>query len=219
MDFASKQFRQKLYSNHGRQLLLIAGSALFVLVALLYLGQAPAPIELNRHHQLDWASLKQRWAQGDMVVLVRHLERCDHTDAPCLSGGSGITRRAVAVARNLGQQFRQLGLANTEVLNSPTQRAVQSANFIFGATSVTRDWLATCRNSMDKDVFAHKQPGHNLILLTHSECIAEFEKAMHLKPVTLGYGSALFITDDPATATPQVLGYIDSDDWQEAKGQ
>lgn len=215
MDFAIRSFRQCLHSARGNRLALLAGGALIMLAAALYLGMAPRPLELGRHHPLDVVSLKQHWAQGDMIVLVRHLERCDHAQQPCLNGNSGITRRAVEVTTTLGQQFQRLGLANSDVFNSPLERTAQSATLIFGAASSTQDWLASCKKTMDKDVFAHKQPRRNLILVTHSECIAQLEQAMHFKPITLDYGASLFLVDNPATGTPQMLGYIDSDDWQE----
>lgn len=219
MGFTNRQLRQPPRAVQRKRLTLLAGNLLVVLAVFLYLGKASAPIELGRHHPLDMTSLRQHWAQGEMLVVVRHLERCDHSQQPCLAGTSGITRRAVDVASSLGNEFRQLGLANSDVFNSPLERTLQSARLIFGSASTTQDWLATCNKTMDKDVLAHKQARRNLILVTHSECIAQLEQAMHLKPITLDYGTALFIVADPAAATPQVLGYIDSDDWQEAMGQ
>ncbi len=32
------------------------------------------------------------WRAGNMVALIRHTERCDHSDNPCLDGDRGIHR-------------------------------------------------------------------------------------------------------------------------------
>jgi hypothetical protein len=54
--------------------------------------------------------------------------------------------------------------------------------------------------------------GRNLILVTHSECMAQLEKDLQLPTSTLGYGASLFISaETPNTA--RMLGFIEASDW------
>ncbi|MNG27557.1 hypothetical protein D3C84_1126910 [compost metagenome] len=65
---------------------------------------------------------------------------------------------------------------------------------------------------MLRDALAHKVAGRNLILVTHSECMAQLTKDLHLPTSTLGYGASLFISAE-SPHTPRMLGFIEASDW------
>jgi len=184
-----------------------------VLLAFLLLKPAAVP-DLAHGNAAGIKALAAGWAKGDMIVLVRHVERCDHSTAPCLSSADGITERARAVAAEVGAQYQHLGLDKTDIYNSPLTRAVQTSTYMFGKAGSDDGWLINCKGTMLRDVMAHKVAGRNLILVTHSECMAQLESELKLSASTLGYGASLFLSSDTANARPKVLGFIDAGDWR-----
>jgi phosphohistidine phosphatase SixA len=152
------------------------------------------------------------WAKGDMIVLVRHVERCDHSSAACLVGNDGITERSRSVAVEVGQHFEQLGLSKADIYNSPMLRTAQTAAYMFNKVGTGEDWLISCKGTMLRDALAHKVAGRNLILVTHSECMEQLEKDLKLSGSTPGYGASLFVSAE-TPQTPRMLGFIDASDW------
>ncbi|MOA24074.1 Lipopolysaccharide core heptose(II)-phosphate phosphatase precursor [compost metagenome] len=148
-----------------------------------------------------------------MIVLVRHVERCDHAKAACLNDREGITDRARAVAVGLGARFEQLGLDNADLYNSPLVRAAQTAGYMFNKVSAGDDWLINCRHDLLRNALAHKVAGRNLILVTHSECMQALETALQRPTSTFGYGASLFVSTAQPQA-PQLLGFIEASDWR-----
>ncbi|MNW18497.1 hypothetical protein D3C71_2180810 [compost metagenome] len=63
-----------------------------------------------------------------------------------------------------------------------------------------------------------KAPGRNLILVTHSSCMDEFEASLGLSESDLDYGGALFISTSEDKQSSKVLGFIDADDWDDVFG-
>lgn len=157
--------------------------------------------------------LLKNWRNGDVIVLVRHAERCDRSDAPCLSSSDGITVRAQSVARELGLSFGAMGLANTDIASSPLLRAQQTAQSMFGNTPTQEEWLFDCRGAMLERALRYKMPRRNLILVTHSECIRDLETAMNNPyPAIPDYASSVFVVDKDREA-PSLLGYLNADQW------
>lgn len=198
------------YKNTLMTLLL----ALCVLAATVYLTRPAAVVNLGQGNPSGLAQLQADWAAGGMIVLVRHVERCDHSKAPCLNAADGITDRARSVAVGLGAQFERLGLAHTDIYNSPVLRAVQTSSYMFNSTTANRDWLFNCKGTLLRDALAHKVAGRNLVLVTHSECMAELEKQLKVPNSTFGYGSALFLSTAKGNTRSQWVGYLDASDWR-----
>lgn len=197
-----------------RAFMLCAGvAALALILAGVALLRSPPPVNLASADSRSVADMHTAWARGDLIVLVRHVERCDHSAAECLEGSDGITARGRDVARELGGSFRQMGLARADIFSSPLKRAMQTAAFMFDRAEAGQPWLFNCRENIVRDALKHKRVGRNLVLVTHSECIAKFEEDMHLAPVTPEYGSALFISVDSAHSVPRALGYVDAQGW------
>jgi phosphohistidine phosphatase SixA len=201
-----------------RNAAVVLASALLVIPLTLFLLRPTAIPDLAHDNVAGVRALQAGWAKGDMIVLVRHVERCDHSRAPCLSGNDGITERSRSVAVAVGAQFEQLGLDKADIFNSPMRRTVQTAGYMFNKVGSHDDWLINCKGTMLRDALAHKLVGRNLILVTHSECMAQLEKDLKLPNPTLGYGASLFVSAD-MLHTPRMLGYIEASDWRSVTTQ
>lgn len=201
-----------------RNALVIMLSALLVLGVTLALLRPAAIPDLAHGNARGFAAVSAAWARGDMIVLVRHAERCDHAKAPCLDRPDGITERAQPVALGLGERFKGLGLDHTDIYSSPLTRAVQTSILMFGHASYGQDWLSNCRSSLLRDALLHKVAGRNLVLVTHSECMASLEHSLKVPNPSLGYGASLFVSAPPASK-PAVMGFIEAADWPSLTGQ
>ena len=191
---------------------VLAASVLVIPLTLWLLVPAAVP-DLAHGNVAGAQALASGWARGDMIVLVRHVERCDHSKAACLTGNDGITDRSRSVAVAVGAQFEHLGLNNADIYNSPVMRTVQTAGYMFNRAASGEDWLINCKGRMLQDALAHKVPGRNLILVTHSECMAQIEKNLKVPASDLGYGSSLFVSA-ANPAAPKMLGFIEASDWR-----
>ena len=204
--------------RHGlgryRNALVIMLSALLVLGVTLALLRPAAIPDLAHGNARGFAAVSAAWARGDMIVLVRHAERCDRSSNPCLDQADGITVPGKETAAALGQDFTSLGMSRTDVLSSPATRTQQTAASMFGRAAGTQDWLADCNAGMLDAVLSHKSAGRNLLLVTHSECISRFEAQTGFKHAsTRDYTSALFASID-ASGQAHILGSLNADGWQ-----
>lgn len=190
---------------------VLACAALVIPLTVWLLRPAAIP-DLAHGNVTGAQALAAGWARGDMIVLVRHVERCDHSKAACLTGNDGITERSRSVAVSVGAQFEQLGLQRVDIYNSPMIRTAQTASYMFNKVSANDDWLISCKGTMLRDALAHKVAGRNLILVTHSECMSQLQKDLKLPTSSLGYGASLFISAETLQA-PRMLGYIEASDW------
>lgn len=196
-----------------RNAAVVVASALLVIPLTMWLLQPAAVPDLAHGNVAGARALAANWAKGDVIVLVRHVERCDHSSAACLSGNDGITDRSRGVAVGVGAQFERLGLNRADIYNSPVIRTAQTAGYMFNKVGVGEDWLIHCKGTMLRDALAHKVAGRNLILVTHSECMSQLEKDLKLPASTLGYGASLFISAETPQA-PRMLGFIEASDWR-----
>ena len=195
-----------------RNTAVVLASALLVIPLTIFLLQPAAVPDLANGNVVGARALMTAWAKGDVIVLVRHVERCDHSKAACLSGNDGITDRSRGVAVSVGDHFEQLGLERADIYNSPILRTVQTAGYMFNKAGVGEDWLISCKGTMLRDALAHKVAGRNLILVTHSECMVQMEKDLKFPASTPDYGTALFINAETLNA-PRMLGFIEASDW------
>lgn len=200
-----------------RALGVVAAMVVAVSTGLLML-QPPELADLSEENRHQIPNLKVQWARGDLVVLVRHLERCDKEDFPCWEGSDGITSRSVAVGRELGEDFFQLGLSNSDIYNSPLSRTAQTEEIVFRNIGKDQEWLYRCRETMLADALKSKTPGRNLVLVTHSSCIAKFEHALGYDSDTPAYGTSLFFSATDKPGSLSVLGFLDAEDWFIALG-
>jgi len=173
-----------------------------------------SPLNLTSAADLRSSGILEQWQAGNVVVLVRHVERCDRSSNPCLGPADGITRVGSQMATRLGADFKALGMSRTEVLSSPITRTAQTSAYMFEHPTATQEWLASCGKTLRDDVVAHKSPQHNLLLVTHSGCISDFESQTGFKhALASAYGSALFVSVGNAGQV-KVLGVINEENWQ-----
>jgi phosphohistidine phosphatase SixA len=174
---------------------------------------SPVVLDLRSPGSADALSLMEHWRQGDLAVLVRHAERCDRSSNPCLGPADGITQLGSVESQHLGQAFSQMDLSHTDILSSPILRTMQTAHYMFAVPPTSAQWLADCGKTLRDDVIAHKRAGRNLILVTHSGCISDFEKQTGFKhAATSEYTSSLFVTV-AANGTVKVIGIANMADW------
>ncbi|MGY2378243.1 lipopolysaccharide core heptose(II)-phosphate phosphatase PmrG [Pseudomonas sp. SDO524_S393] len=178
-----------------------------------------SPRDLGVGDRLLTSQVLPAWRDGDLIVLVRHEERCDRSKNPCLGPNEGLTINGSQHAEQLGKAFYTLGMEGSDVLASPLIRTAQTLRFMFGKNELTSGQQAICGTAMGEELLAHKTPGHNLVFVTHSGCIADFEKALGFPHASFPeYGSALFV-QVLANGKFKPLGIMNNPDWPAALKQ
>lgn len=182
-----------------------------------FMWMPPSMPDLSESDISERQFLYQSWSDGDSIVVVRHLERCDRADVPCLVNKDGLTARSVLVAGALADDFFRLGLDQTDIYNSPLARTDQTADLLFSTRSTDQGWLYDCRkeDTLLRDALSNKKPGRNLVLVTHSSCIARFEDDFGFSSDTPAYGTAIFLSVKPRPEAIRLLGFVDVEDWDE----
>lgn len=191
--------------------LLAAGLLTCATLALVAWRTLPSPLE----DVPSSSAFAQNWASGGVVLLVRHLERCDRSSAPCLGAADGITARAGDLARRLGDSISRLGLAATDIYSSPALRTVQTADLMFDHPVARQDWLLACKdNDIAGLIRQHKAEHRNLVLVTHSECFDRLRENLKERETdTPEYGSALVLFDEREPAL-RIAGEVETDEWR-----
>ncbi|MDB6142485.1 MAG: histidine phosphatase family protein [Pseudomonas sp.] len=191
-----------------------------VVTAAVALTRPATPMDLSKADTATIGNFNSHWVKGEMIVLVRHAERCDRSTTACLGPADGITERGKAVVQQVGLEFQKLGMERADIYNSPVIRAAQTSNAMFNYTSTTdQTWLSNCRKHMLRDALQHKVKNRNLVLVTHSECFSALEKSMDLaESRTRDYGTSLFLSVSDDGMTPKAVGFIDANDWQRVLG-
>ena len=166
-------------------------------------------------------NLEAQWAQGNVVSLIRHTERCDRSDNPCLDGTDGITTLGKAEAIKIGKAYEKLPKQDIVIYNSPQKRAQQSANFMFPGKSVDTILLGNdCKENLLDDIVKYKEEAKNMILVTHSTCIEILGAHQGDKLVKMDiqgdetYGASFFLTINKEKNKARFLGYLSADDWR-----
>lgn len=183
--------------------------------------QSPSENDFLAKNSEQLFNLEAHWSQGNVVALIRHTERCDRTENICLDGKTGITINGMEEAIKIGSAYSTLLSEHTIIFNSPVKRTKQSANFMFGQLSVTKNWLReNCKESLLDNIFTYKEKKKNLILVTHSTCIAALAEKEGSKLFNMDlhgeetYGGSFFISIDSTRKKVYTLGYLDSQSLQ-----
>jgi phosphohistidine phosphatase SixA len=197
-------------------------ATLIALATLLTLWLQPDPyVNLGERDQMAKSGLFAYWDEGDIVVLVRHAERCDRSSNPCLGDPSGITVSGSEAADGVGNAFKAFGLSSVDIFASPRLRTVQTAYSMFDLSIATEDWLANCRNTLAQNIFEHKKADRNLLLVTHSGCIEAVARTLNTSGAEHDseYTSALFVFVDKAGGRSRLLGYMSAEDLKQFAGK
>ncbi|WP_024643435.1 histidine phosphatase family protein [Pseudomonas syringae] len=200
----------------GRVNVVVTVAAVIIFLVLLtgYTHWPRSPVHLVQGDSMALSGLYDSWEKGEVMVLVRHGERCDRSSNDCLGEKDGITRFGSSVSADVGRSLSELGLTQTDVITSPLTRTVQTAQSMFGHSVEAQEWLYNCDETMLDKVMAHKSANRNLILVTHSGCIGQLE-SLHGYPhaATSEYDSALFISLN-GQGKPVIRGIINPEDWK-----
>ncbi len=169
------------------------------------------------------SDLKKAWNNHQVIALIRHTERCDRSESPCLLGeDKGISVFGKETAVRLGKQFKQL-LATDKITlyHSPLLRTTQTAQFMFGNRGEAKNWLREgCKEKLFGDIFKHKISGNNLVLVTHSSCLkkladdANHKRLIHTKVTGhQTYGVIVFLKINEQQQKLVAMGYLLPKDW------
>ncbi|MFZ3282967.1 MAG: histidine phosphatase family protein [Pseudomonas sp.] len=173
-----------------------------------------SPTDLDHAGRNTTAEWLNAWQAGEVVALVRHTERCDRSSNTCLGPADGITEVGSTAAQLVGQGFMKLGMLQATVLSSPLTRTAQTAHYMFGHDASSEDWLATCGPTLRDEIIARKVAQQNLVLVTHSGCISDFEKQTGFPhAIAAQYGSTLLVRIDHQKQLT-VLGIINTAFWK-----
>lgn len=173
----------------------------------------PKPVDLSKSPFALTNHMLAEWHSGDLIVFVRHLERCSRVDAACMEDEpTGITQRSSATGLEMRAQFEGLGLGITDVYSSPLTRTSQTSALLFAEPTANKDFLYQCKESFVEDALAKKIPGRNLVLVTHSSCMDEVNETLAYSEIDYEYGAAIFLNVESATEH-DILGFVDADDW------
>lgn len=166
------------------------------------------------------SELPELWMHGDVVVMVRHAERCDRSGNPCLGSSDGITVKGGYAALAVGAGLQQLGLGKAELIASPLIRTRQTADFIWGREVAIQHWLSECNSGFKDAVLEHKRPGKNLVLITHSGCIDQFERKMDVRAGarSSAYTEAFFVQVDGVHSV-KMLGSLAAAAWKDMSSE
>lgn len=190
-----------------------AGLAVIALLLAGFLLWPSSPRDLGVGNRLLSSQVLPSWRDGDLIVLVRHEERCDRSTNPCFGGPEGLTIVGTQRAQELGKAFLKLGMEGSDVLASPALRTAQTSHFMFGNAELTSGQQAICGAAIGEELLSHKQPGRNLVFVTHSGCIADFEKTLgYPRAAFPEYGSALFVRVK-ANGKFETLGIMNNSAW------
>ena len=205
---------KRSYLSRPRAWAAIAVGVLVIslICGFVWLQRSPANLRyVSASATQEWV---KAWQAGEVVALVRHAERCDRSSNVCLGPADGITQLGSASAATVGRAFTQLGMQQTQVFTSPLTRTAQTAHYMFGRDAVAAEWLETCGPTMRNEVVAHKTAGQNMILVTHSGCIADFERQTgYPRAVAAEYGSTVLARID-AQGKLEVIGIMNPEGWQ-----
>ncbi len=204
------------YINVTQKKLKLLGGSLAVAAVVFSASQFwmnPKPVDLSKSPFALTSNMLAEWHNGDLIVFVRHLERCSRVDAACMEDEpAGITQRSSVTGLEMRAQFAELGLNATDVYSSPLTRTSQTSTLLFAEPTANEDFLYQCKESFVQDALAKKIPGRNLVLVTHSSCMDEVNESLAYAEVDYEYGAAVFLNVDSATEH-NILGFIDTDDW------
>lgn len=171
--------------------------------------------DLSVGNRLAHSGLQASWAKGDIIVLLRHAERCDRSKRSCMGQPNGITQHGSLVATHLGAVFATMGLANTDVLSSDTLRTQQTAQLVFKQDPKVQHWLFKCSGDVLGQAIGQKSPQRNLALVTHSECFDRLERQMGINDTTKNpYATALFVRIGSDGHKPRILGFMHAKNWR-----
>ncbi|MHC8406814.1 lipopolysaccharide core heptose(II)-phosphate phosphatase PmrG [Pseudomonas sp. TMB3-21] len=196
----------------ARWLMLLAAS---IAIVCAWLASASRVVELGGDPRLFHDQVAAHWQSGDVLLLIRHAERCDRSGHICAGEPTGITVKGSDAAAQVGEGLRKLGLSRAQTVSSEAVRTRQTAEAIAGHKVPTADWASECDRDFSRAAVAHKHPGENLVVVTHSGCIDHFEREAGIAGGgrSSEFTEAVFVAVD-GVHPARILGSVASAQWQ-----
>ncbi|WNW12959.1 histidine phosphatase family protein [Pseudomonas sp. DTU_2021_1001937_2_SI_NGA_ILE_001] len=171
-------------------------------------------VDLGQRNAWLQSGAYAQWQQGNVIVLMRHAERCDQSSNACLGPADGITVAGTQVAQGVGDGLAQLGLSDALLLASPLTRTRQTANFVFGKEVASAAWAGSCDADFAGSLLANKLRHRNLVLVTHSGCIDHLLRKLNVQPGEreTDYAEAVMVSVNDQ-GQPHLLGSLKADQW------
>lgn len=214
-EFKAGFFPFRLFSGRTVIAVVMIVFSLILATALIWFLSTFRVLDLGSGSNLVGSGLIERWKHGDVVVMIRHAERCDRSLNRCLGSADGITVNGSQAASDVGAGLQRLGLERAHLIASPLTRTQQTATYIAGRPVISQDWVGNCNTHFKNEVAGHKIKGENLILITHSGCIDHFERVMGIpaRARSSEYAEAFFVAMDGKTV-PRILGSLNAFQWK-----
>ena len=204
--------------------LLFLLAALAVLAAPALAQAPPAERERYAHAAPEAHALYARLLDGGLVLYTRH-ERTDMRvlDRPPIDLADCATQRnlsvaGVAVAREVGENLRDLGVPIGPVYASPTCRTRETARHLYGRSEVIPGLYepgasAEAVSAALLAVLSRPVPaGQNAAVVAH------ISNLQALTGLRLGEGDTAVLDPseaDPGTGAPRVVGVVRSNAWND----
>lgn len=190
--------------------------ALLVIAALGWYLSLNRVIDLGKDNQLVSSGALAQWQQGNVIVLIRHAERCDQSTGACLGPADGITLAGTQVAQGVGKGLDKLVLGDAQLLASPLTRTRQTASFMFGRDIPAAGWAGNCDAGFAGSLLSNKVRHRNMVLVTHSGCIDHLLRTLKVLPGERGtdYAEAVLISVNDHQK-PRLLGSMKAEQWQQ----
>lgn len=168
---------------------------------------------LDSHKKLIDSRLSEHWKSGNVILLIRHEERCDRSSNACLGPDEGITVLGGERAKETGTHLKAyFDFDDADIFTSPMTRTVQTSDFMLGKASELSDREAICGNDIVGKLLEHKNSGRNLIVMTHNTCMKDLIRSSgHRHSWSPEYGSLLFAKTTRKNEI-QIVGTISTDD-------
>lgn len=168
---------------------------------------------LDSNKKLTNSGLSEDWKSGNVILFIRHEERCDRSNNPCLGPDNGITVSGSERAKEAGIRLKTyFKLDNTDIFTSPMTRTVQTSDVMLGKASLLSDREAICGSDIIDKLLKHKTANRNLIVVTHNTCMKDLIRTSgHKHSWSPEYGSLLFAKTTSKNEI-QIVGKLNSDD-------
>ncbi|CAI8753661.1 Histidine phosphatase family protein [Pseudomonas zeae] len=169
--------------------------------------------DLGSTKKLASSGLSNDWKSGNVILLIRHEERCDRSNNPCLGPDNGITASGSERAKEAGVRLKAyFDLDNTDTFSSPTNRTVQTSDFMLGRASLLSDREAICGADIVDKLLKHKTANRNLLVMTHNTCMSDLIRTSGYKQSwNPEYGNLLFAKISSNNEI-QIVGKLNLDD-------
>lgn len=168
---------------------------------------------LDSYKKLIESGLSKHWKSGNVILLIRHEERCDRSNTPCLGPDEGITALGSKRAKETGILSKaHFDFDDTDIFTSSMTRTVQTSDFMLGKASLLSDREAICGNDIVDKLLEHKDSASNLIVMTHNTCMKDLIRSSgHRHSWSPEYGSLLFAKKTSKNEI-QIVGTLNADD-------